>query len=585
MHQSDHEAYATRRASDCRSRGGASARALRRALPSVIAALWLSTSACTGSLGGGDDSPGATVDRAPGTIEPGTGPASDPNCERLHPGPSPLRRLTRDEYDNTVRDLLGDDSRRGQSFPPDGEAYGFTNNAKLSAASLILVEGYAAAAKAAAERAMENAATLVDCELEGTPAESCAHDFLGDFVKRAYRRPPTDAEMTRVLDVYAAGAQRVDAQHGVKLAIEVVLQSAPFLYRVEDANVSAASTGVVPLSQYEIASRLSYLLWGSMPDDALFAAAEAGELGTADAVAEQARRMLNDEKAEAVVSKFHEEWLNADALVNAEKSPEKFPEFTDEVKLAMLEETRQFTANVVLSGDGALSTLLSAPFTYANEELAAVYDASVSGSAFAKTELDPTQRAGLLTQGAFLVTHSDYLRTSPVQRGRFVRERLLCQQVPQPPDDVSTDLPKLSPDATARELFAAHTADPSCATCHELMDPIGYGFEHYDAMGAWRTSEEGRPVDANGELVATAEDDGTFVGAVDLAQRLSTSDEVRHCYATQWFRFASGREETEEDACNLSLLRGGITHSRGDVRELLVQLTQTDGFLNREMER
>jgi hypothetical protein len=247
----------------------------------------------------------------------------------------------------------------------------------------------------------------------------------------------------------------------------------------------------------------------------------------------------------------------------------------------MVAETRAFVEHAVFDDEGDLTTLLHAPYSYMNDQLATFYGIDgVSGADFQRVDLDPSERAGLLTMGTLLVFNSHTNQTSPTLRGKLIRERLLCDAVPPPPPTVNPKAPDIEPGSTGKDRFSQHTADPACASCHVLMDPIGFGFENYDTVGRYRTEEGGKPIDATGEL-AQSDVDGAFDGVVELADKLADSDKVSSCYAKQWFRYGYGRGDTSEDACTLDRLDAQFRDAGGNIIELLVKLTQTDAFLYR----
>jgi hypothetical protein len=260
-----------------------------------------------------------------------------------------------------------------------------------------------------------------------------------------------------------------------------------------------------------------------------------------------------------------------------------FPTWKPDLRAPLRTETDRFIESVLWEGDGKLSTLLTAPYTFMNGPLASYYGVSgVAGDAFQRVTLDPAQRGGLLTQAGLLsvLGNNDVGLTSLVYRGRFVREQLLCQPMPEPPPDAQDNNPPFTATTTAREWSVARRAKATCGACHEQIDPIGLGLENFDAVGLYRTVDKGKPVDAAGELTGT-DVDGPFTGAPALAKKLSSSQTVRDCLVTQWFRYAYGRDVTPRDACTVATLNRVFTASGGNVRELLLALTQTDAFLFR----
>jgi hypothetical protein len=489
--------------------------------------------------------------------------------------------MTRFEYSNTVRDLLGDATDPAAGFGAEEEALGFNNNAANLVTSAALAEKYMLAAEGISARATEPLSRNVPCDPATVGDDACARQFIAQFGKRAFRRPLTSDETAMFFGLFDAGRKGADFRSGIQLVIEAALQSPPFLYRVELGTTAAAGEQVVRLNGWELASRLSYFLWGSMPDDALFAAAEAGQLATPAELAAQARRMLDDPRAKQAVANFHQQWLDFDRLASVGKDAKLFPEWSPAVGELMREETSSFIEDVVFKGGGDLKGLLTAPYSFLNAPLAKLYGVpGPTGTAFEKVNLDPTQRAGILTLGSLLTINAHSNQTSPVHRGKLVRELLLCDRMPPPPPTIMITAPSPDPGSTARQRFAQHSADSACSACHALMDPLGFGFENYDALGRFRTEENGKTIDASG-TITSSDIDGPFTGVVDLARKLAGSGEVQACYATQWFRFAFGRGETAEDACTMAKLRTQFAAKQGNIKELLVSFTQTDAFLYR----
>jgi hypothetical protein len=429
--------------------------------------------------------------------------------ERCTAGVGPIQRLDETEYNNTTRELVGE-----------------VTSASLASAPVVtdlLAEQYQAIAEEIAAVAVTQ---LSPCE---SVEEVCAEDFIRSFGARAYRRPIEEGDVTRLMGVYAVGAEEGFAS-GIELVIQAMLQSPYFLYRVELGD---------PLTQHELASRLSYFLWDSMPDDALRAAADSGALGTTEQIVANAKRMIEDPRARAMVAAFHAEWLRLDELATMSKKPDVFPEFDDSMRVLLREETESFVDRVFWE-DGRPAALL-----------------------------DPD---GVLTQASVLSILATPTRTSPVQRGKFVIEEMLCDTVPPPPPNVADDFPEASDEAlSVRERLEQHRENPACASCHTMMDSIGLGLEDFDALGRFRETE-----DASGELIHT-DVDGPFVGGVELSEKLATSAQFRDCVATRWFRRAYGRKETGADGCALEEVRSGLAQAN-DMRELLLLIVRSSAF-------
>jgi hypothetical protein len=291
----------------------------------------------------------------------------------------------------------------------------------------------------------------------------------------------------------------------------------------------------------------------------------------------QARRMLADPKARETVTEFVEQWLGLDQVAQRPKDPKAYPEFKDDLKAAMTAEARAFVANVVFEGDGHLTTLLTATYSFLNEPLAPIYLASnVSGMDLKRTDLNSAQRAGLLTQSAFLTVTGSTDGSHPVKRGRKIFERLLCGGLPDPPADVPP--PKTAAEGgTTRERFAEHSSNKCAVTCHSLMDPLGFAFENYDGIGKYRVKDNGGMVDATGQY----ELDGamkSFNDARDLVHLLADSPTVRDCVATQWARFALRRLETKADRASLEAIAGAFGNGGNNLRDLLVGVAGSRSF-------
>ncbi len=517
----------------------------------------------------------------------------------VSPGPSPIRRMTRAEYDRTVRDLLGDDTHPAAAFSAEEEALGFTNNAMALTTTSDLVEKHMSAAEQISLRVTGRLATLpwYACNVGAAGEDVCAGRFIEAFGLRAFRRPLDDDTRSELVTAFQQGRSigSVDAAGmvqppfiaGLRLVIEAALQSPDFLYRVELSDSAAEDRrapgpGLTRLNDYELASRLSYLLWGSMPDEALLEAAARGELQTPAQVSEQARRMLEVGNARSQVVEFHRQWLDFDRIHNVGKAASVFPTWTAAIPDLMQTESEQFVENVVFDGAGTWDALMSAPYSMMNPALAAFYKVPglMAGSDFQKVALDPNQRAGLLTQGALMAVNAHTNQTSPVHRGKLVRETFLCEVLGAPPPEVMIVVPEPKPGSTARERFAQHSASNGCKGCHKLMDPLGFGFENLDGVGVYRTTESEKAIDDSGEIVGT-DVPGPFNGVRGLANKLTASKQARRCYVKQWFRFAYGRGETAEDACSLERIDGAFERQRRDVKQLILALTQTDAFLYR----
>ena len=543
---------------------------------------------CTGHLSG----PGGGADgTSPGGLTPGAGGTSTTppgvtalDCSKTNVSFAPLKRLTREQYDNAVRDLLGIETHPSLAISADEKLAAFYSNS-VSPVTRLSVEQYSDAAEDVARAAVEQKLDSITGCSGANQNAACADQFIASFGQRAFRRPLAADETARYKQLFT-DYQAAGFGNGIRVVLQTMLQSPNFVYHLE-LTPATSGAGVTPLGGYELASRLSFALWNTPPDQDLLAAAAAGTLDGKDGVKAQAERLLGSDRARDALSSFHLQWLGLDSMVDGTvKDAALFPSFSNELKLAMRDETVNFADFVIRRGDGKLQTLLSAPFTVATAgtELLGLYGATAAPAADGTVALDPTQRAGLLTQASFLATHAHANQTSPVHRGLAVRKNLLCTTLPDPPMNVDNTPPEPDPTATTRVRFEQHRNDPSCKGCHELLDPIGVGFETYDAVGRFRTTENNLPIDSAGELVAAGEASGTFNGGVELAQRLASSAEVRECVKKQWFRFSLGRNEGDEDACTMQSLAEQFAASDYDIKTLLVALVTSDAFRYRKVE-
>ncbi len=390
---------------------------------------------------------------------------------------------------------------------------------------------------------------------------ACAKQILTPLVHRAYRRPPTPGEMASLLRLTALAQQKGDSfAAGIRLAVEAVLINPNFLFRIERDPV--AGKPVHPVSELELASRLSFFLWSSIPDDELLRLAEAGQLRAN--LDKQLPRMLRDQRARSLVENFGGQWLQFRNLDVLQPDPKKFPEYTAELREAMRTETELFL-NEVIAEDRSILDFLDGRFTFLNERLAKHYGIpNVTGSGFRRVELDGTERSGILTQASVLTVSSYPTRTSPVIRGKWVLENLLGTPPPPPPPDVPPlNEAKVGTSASLREQMEQHRANPACAGCHSRMDPIGFGLENYDAIGRWRKLDGKFPVDSSGTLP----NGKSFHGAQELKTILRSDPHAfTQAFTEKMLTYALGRglENYDRAAVNnivAQVERGGYRYS------------------------
>jgi hypothetical protein len=547
-----------------------------------------------GGSGGGTGGAGAGITGGGGVTGTGTGGSVsviDPVVTAcmasngvLNAGLTPARRLTRDQFNNTVRDLLGATGTPADGLAPDEKIGPFNSNA-IAPVDGTIVQQLQEVAAALATAAKARMAQISPCDLNGDTGTSttCATRFVTEFGKKAYRRPLTSAEVSTYVALYTLGKTGADAANAFRLVIEAMLQSPFFLYHHDVGATGAPQAGTVAITAHELASRLSYFLWNTMPDDTLFARAADGTLTDESVLTGEVQRMLASDKAAGTIALFHRQWLDVTDLPDRAKDPVAYPRYSAQVGDAMMQELAMFSDYVVRRGDGLLKTLLTSNIAFPQGGLFDIY--GVAQPAGFKVgdpiTLDASRRAGLLTQAAFLTRWAHGNQTSPVHRGKLVRLNVLCGSVPPPPADANTNPPAPTAATSTRERFAQHSSDATCANCHVMMDPIGLGFEHFDGIGAYRTMDGLGAVDARGEIVNAGPDlAGPFDGAIELANRLAESRDVSNCMVNQWFRFSMGRMETTNDACSIRGIRDSFTASGGNIRELLARIAVSPAFRN-----
>ncbi|MBC7661815.1 MAG: DUF1592 domain-containing protein [Chitinophagaceae bacterium] len=500
-------------------------------------------------------------------------------------GATPLRRLTNNDYTNSVTDLVGDISSLNIQLLKESSSliYPFTNHATEQYVPTALANQYFVAAEmiaAATFKDKTRSNKILTCTpLKGTE-ETCAAIVLKALATKAFRRLATAEQVSGLLEIWRAGFKAVDFNTGVEWALAAVLQAPEFLYRIEMGTAPAAP-GVVALDSWDMANRLSYLIWNSAPDQMLMDAAKNDKLKTVADVSAQVDRMLVMPGAHDMVIHFHDQWLGLETIDTVQKDPKSFPNFNKTIALAMRDEVRNFVEDAVWNGDSKLQTLLSGQYTYLNKTLGDYYGIKGLGATFTKmseNKLGGRPASGILTMAGMLAVRSNANDTSPTRRGAFVRSALFCQTMPNPPDNAIFTSPVSKPNMTRRDLIEAHATNAACAACHNLMDPIGLAFENIDAAGVYRDKESGKTIDASAELFAT-DVDGKFSGPSELANKMSVSKKVADCVATHWFQFAYGRDPIASDAPVVKELGTRLTTT--GIISAIKYLTQTPQFFYR----
>jgi len=546
------------------------------ALAAVIP-LGCSTAARTsaGADGGTADGAAPPTTRPPPTALPEPGA-----CTTNRPGPRTLRRLTAQQYAESLRDLFHDPAVPVAKIFNDPLVLGFSDDAAALVVRDLTSQQMMSYAETVADWAVEkHLFTLINCPAMDA---ACAHQFIRSFGKRVFRAPLTEKQAQRY-DVLFAGEPFFAA--GIQVVIAAMLQSPNFVYRRELGAADPADPTSFVLTPHEVASALSYLLVGTTPDDALLAAADDGSLTTAAGLDAEVQRLRDDPRSRDAVLRFFTGWLGLGRVITAVKDDQVF-QMSDSLRQAMVQETTSLIVDNVFARNGTLADLLTAPYSFLTPELAQHYGlgarvaAGATGAtlvAYAAADRDP----GILAHGSVLAGYAAASTSSPVQRGKLVRTRLLCQSLPPPPADVNTKLPPLGPTETTRQRSEQHIKLPVCSACHSLIDQIGYGFEHYDGFGRRREQENGQPINAAGVLEDVREGTVRFDGLAQLGRHLADSEDVKDCLIRYWSYYAYGRAAWEQDACTYDAIRKDAAANGFTVQSVLTAIIHAPHFTRR----
>jgi hypothetical protein len=536
-----------------------------------------STSSTGSGTGSGSTGSGSGTSTSGGALE-------DFSCDSSatpDPGPSPLRQLSRSQYLNTLQGLF-------KTVPDLSDALGTDTNYSTTFGLIqadidqVQIGGFQAAAEAVAASVVANTDSLqavAPCA-SGADQRGCAQSFVQNFGALAYRSPITDPDdIARHMAVYDAGA-KVSHEHGIELLIRAMLQAPRFLYRFELGTSEKVGNNAVKLSPYEIAARLSYVIWDGPPDAALTSAAAANELSTKDQIDAQLTRMLADPKGLSFVQRFLQGWTQLASIDGLVKDATLYPEWSAQGSTLEASEKAQaqaFFDDLVKNQGGKLDSFLTSQTVFVNKDLASFYGSSSSDANFSPQSYP--QASGVLSLPAMLSIQAKPDESWPIYRGKFVREELFCQDLPAPPPNVPKP-PDVQPGVSTRERLTEHETDPTCASCHSMMDPIGFGFEAFDAIGRYRTSDGNQPVDTSGSI-SMSDVDGTFNGVIELGQKLASSETVRECVSRQWFRFTTSRYEQDMDGCSMKSIMDAFNAAGRSLNALPKAIVESNAFLYR----
>jgi hypothetical protein len=489
-----------------------------------------------------------------------------------------MKRLTADQYRNAITDVLGAGLALPATLEPDSPSAGLRAvGASRTTISSWGVEQYESAAYGIAAQVLDDEArrgSLVPCTPAGTVDDACARSFVERIGLRLYRRPLAEDELARLTGIAAEAATALSSfDDGLAFALAAMLQSPSFLFRMELGTAGA-------YDGYEMASRLSFFLWNTTPDDELLAAAASGALATDDGLAKEARRLIDSERSKAGVRQFFSDMLELYELDDLRKDPTVFVHFSTELGADAREETLLDIERIVFDLDTDYRKLFTLEETHVNRPLAALYSVRAPAKeGFGLVALPPAGgRRGLFGHASFLALHSHPAASSAVQRGQFIRKVILCHTIPPPPVDVNTALPEPSPTArTLRERNVIHLENPTCAGCHRLMDPIGLGFEIFDGIGRYRTMDNGGAIDASGELDGVA-----FASPWELGQVVHDHPDVPACLAKTMYQYATANEVTDGERELVRVLGERFAASGYRVKALLFDVVTSPGFRRAE---
>ncbi|MBL8973516.1 MAG: DUF1592 domain-containing protein, partial [Myxococcales bacterium] len=558
--------------------------------PGLAVVLALATAACSAgeSAVDGDD---ATTVAAATAVDPtpttsagedtgdDSGEDTGAPAKPFMPGPPVLPRLTQRQYLNSIEALLGP----GLPVPPlepDTNPYLFvTIGAASTTLSELGVQQYEEAAELFTGLVFADAArreALVGCA-PAAPGDACVTDFIQRFGRRAYRRPLTADEQARWL-VMATELADGDAWQGLRRAVQGMLQSPHFLYRVELGEPDPIDPTRLRYTGHEMASRLSFLLWNTTPDDLLLDAAANGDLLTEAGLRAETERLLADPRARTALRDFFAQFLDLGRLGGVTRDPVRYPLWSPTMIDSMRTEVTLLVEDLVYRQQGDIRSIFSTRRTFVNSELAALYGLEAPGATpitFVPVELpEDGPRAGILTLGAFLTMNAHDTENSPTARGKYVRTRVLCQDVPPPPPDIDLMLdPEQAEGKTLRERLEQHRSDPTCAGCHSFIDPPGFLFEHFNPIGAWQDLDNGFPIDSSGDL-----DGKPLADARGLADLLADDKRVGRCIVTQLYRHAIGRRDVSSEWPALDEVAADFAGEGYRFSELLRILVSSDVF-------
>jgi hypothetical protein len=559
----------------------------------LTAVLALAGLGCTGQIPGSSMGPG----QDPGKPAiPGQSPSNPPvtppkvdvgTCTAATLAKPRAWRLTNVQMKNTLLDVLGFSPPTLDMVPGETRLDGFANQSSQLSVAPLVADYYLRASDELAGEVVRKAAMVVPCPMAKLGTGTCVADFIKSFGLKMWRRPLLDTEVGKLSALYTTTAAQAGGQEaGLRNIVQGLFMSPNFLYRTEVG--TGGQPGMVTyLTDYELASALSYMLWDAPPDAKLLELAAQGKLRDQAVLAGEARRLLGvAAKAPVAMHNFLRQWLQIENLLTADKDPTVYTFYNVQVAGDLMEETRLLMNSIMFDsgGDRSFKTLFTAPVGYLNARTAPVYGiANLTGTNLVKTMLNDKERRGILTSAAFMAAHSDGDDTALVSRGRYFREEILCQGVPPPnPNDAMFDPTKVTPDMTNRERLVAHAVNPACKTCHALFDGLGFAMENYDPIGRFRTMDKNKPVDPTGSVPLPSGPTLQFKNFVDLIDQLGNSPDVYQCFSSQYLSYATGRGAADINECERKLVAEDFVKSGYKMDSLVLSVVNSPSFMARK---
>jgi hypothetical protein len=551
----------------------------------------LLAAACTGNIGSHGKGPAGhdPIDndpgRAGGAPTGGAGGASGATgaCGAAGVRKTRTWRLTSTQFRNTAVAVFGFAGPTTDQLPGEGQPDGFSNQADRLSVSPLLATKYLAATDEIAASVVARSAQFLGCPLTSLGMGTCLRDFLTTVGTRAWRRPLTPTEVSKYTDLFTKVSGSSGAEAAFKGVVQALLLSPNFMFRTELGGGGAPGT-MTSLTDHELASSLSYMLWDGPPDPMLMQLAASGKLHDPATLVAQAKRLLaSAPQASGPLGGFFRQWLQYDALPELSKDTTVFPSFTPEVVADLLAGNRALLDGALLdpAGGRSFKELLTASYGYVTSRTAPLYGVQATGTTPVKTPLPAGQRRGLLTDAAFIAAISDPDDTNLPSRGRIVREQLLCETVPPPAENFKFDDAKITPDMTNREKFLTHTTNPACASCHNVFDGIGFALEQYDAIGRFRTMDKMKTIDPTGTLPVAGET-LTFSNYVDLVDQLTKRPETYRCAALQYAAYATGRAAQSIGACESDAIAKAFAAGDYGLEALVSAVVSSPNFIARQ---